>query len=218
MGCGQSDLNTNISFGIANQAQFLYKLIDKLGSDKFHLIAHDVGGGIAQIMNVKRPNALLSVSLINTVAYDFWPVQPIISMRIPIIRQFAVATIDLWTLKLLIKRGLYHNNCLTPELIELFGLPFKQREGRKAFLHFAACLNNAELLQIEDELHELDTPFLVVRGDTDAYLSTAITDKLIENLKICERVIIPTGGHYIQEDEPELVANVLLEFIRKHER
>lgn len=75
LGCGHSDLRTDISFGIANQARFLWMLLDKLGIEKLHVVAHDVGGGVAQIMSVVRPGALLSVSLLNAVAYDFWPVQ-----------------------------------------------------------------------------------------------------------------------------------------------
>ncbi len=217
LGCGNSDLITDISFGIANHARFMFMLTEKLGIKKFHLVSHDVGGGIAQVMSVIKPKVLLSVTLINTVAYDFWPVQPIISMRIPIVRQLAIATLDLWTLKLIVKRGLFYDRSFTSELLELFRTPFKSKAGRQAFLHFASCLNNEDLLDITDSLHQLDTNFLVIRGGCDYYLSSSIAEKLVNNLKKCESVIIPTAGHYAMEDEPLVISNKLLEFIKRHD-
>ncbi|MGQ1785035.1 MULTISPECIES: alpha/beta fold hydrolase [unclassified Saccharicrinis] len=217
LGCGKSDLNTDISFGIANQARFMFMLMDKLGLGKFHLVAHDVGGGIAQVMSANNPSALLSVSLLNTVAYDFWPVQPIISMRTPVIRQLAVATLDMGTLKLMVKKGLFHKEVLDSELFNLFRLQYKTKQGRKAFMHFAGCLDNTDLLMISDTLHRLNTHFMILRGEKDAYLGASITEKLAKNLKHSECVVIPTAGHYMQEDEPGLIANALLDFIHRHE-
>jgi len=215
LGCGGSDLKTDISFGIANQARFMWMLMDRLGIEKAHVVAHDVGGGVAQIMSVVRPDALLSVTLVNSVAYDFWPVQPIVSMRIPILRQLAIATLDGGTLRLIIKRGLFHKESFTEELFQLFKRSFCTREGRDAFLHFAACLDNTDLLMISEALHDLDIPFLVVRGENDAYLSPSITEKLANNLKRAHRVIIPLAGHFLQEDEPEVLASTILGFIRE---
>ncbi|WP_075591161.1 alpha/beta fold hydrolase [Labilibacter marinus] len=217
LGCGDSDLRTDVSFGLINQAKYMHLLMEALKHPKYHLISHDVGGGIAQVMSVQKPETLLSVSMINSVAYDFWPVQPIVSMRTPVLRQLAIATLDTWTLKIIIKKGLYHSNSNTAELFEYFRKPFKTKEGRKAFLHFASSLDNADLLNISDDLHQSNLNFLIIRGETDAYLSTSITQKLVENLKHCESNIIPTAGHYAMEDEPEMIANILTEFIEKHE-
>ena len=217
LGCGESDFSTDIPFSIANHADFMHKLMAELAIGKFHLVAHDVGGGVAQIMSVKNPAVLLSVSLINPVAYNFWPVQPIIAMRTPIIRQLAVASLDGWTLKMIIKRGLFHQEYCTAELVEDFRKPFRTKEGRKAFLHFAASLNNNDLMGITDKLHQLDTNFLIVRGESDVYLSASITQELIANLKHCESMGIPTAGHYAMIDEPEIISNRLLAFIKQYD-
>ena len=174
-GCGQSDLRTDISFSLANHARFLMILLDKLNIDDFHIVSHDVGGGIAQIMSATQPQRIISATLINTVAYKFWPVQPIIAMRTPIIRQLAAATLDAWSLKLIVKRGLYHTNSFTNELLELFKAGIQSKAGRKAFLHFAHSLNNEDLTSISDQLHQINVPFLIIRGAADVYLSSAIT-------------------------------------------
>lgn len=211
-GCGASEKNLNESFSIENHAKTLNQLTDELGINKFHFVGHDVGGGIGQIFAVNYPDKLLSLTLINSVAYDFWPVQPIIAMRTPFIRQLAMATLDMGTLKLIIQRGLYHKERLTPELVAQFWAPMKTKQGRKAFLHFASSLNNKHLVKITDKLRKLDLPTLIIRGDADAFLSGDIATKLAEEIPNARLLHIPTGNHFIQVDEPEIVAQALITF------
>ena len=71
------------------------------------------------------------------IVYDFWPVQSIITMRTPIIRQFAMTTLDLGVFKIIVRRGVYNKERVNDELMELFRKPMLTQEGRKGFLHFA---------------------------------------------------------------------------------
>ena len=120
LGCGQSDKTNEISYSIKSQALLLSKFIDKLGLKKLHLIGHDVGGGIGQIMAVNNPELFYSFTMINTIAYNYWPVQPIITMRTPVIRQIALSTLDFGAFKIIIKRGFYYKEKVTKELMDQF--------------------------------------------------------------------------------------------------
>jgi len=212
LGCGASSKNLDQPYSIKNHARLLQAFMQKLDIPKFHFVGHDVGGGIGQIFAVKYPEMLYDLVVINSVAYDFWPVQPIIAMRTPIIRQLAMATLDMGALRMIIRRGIYHKENLTQELMDYFWAPMKSKEGRKAFLHFAASLNNQHLLEITDQLHRLELPVLIIRGDADPYLSGAIADKLARNIPDNTLIKIPTGSHFIQEDEPQQVAEIMVDF------
>jgi len=211
-GCGASSKGVEKAFSIKNHALLLNDFLEEIGIQKIHLVGHDVGGGIAQIFAVNFPEKVISLTLLNSVAYDFWPVQPIIAMRTPIIRQLAMSTLDKGALQLVVRRGLYHKKNLTRELLDFFWEPMKTKEGRKAFLHFAASLDNNELLEIEEKLHQLQLPVLIMRGDADQYLSAAIAEKLANNIQGAKFIRIPTGGHFMQEDEPEHIAKELRVF------
>lgn len=212
VGCGLSSKNLDQPYSIKRHAHLLQKFLQKLEIGKFHFVGHDVGGGIGQIFAVNYPDMLFDLVVINSVAYDFWPVQPIIAMRIPIVRQLAMATLDMGALRMIVRRGLYHKENLTPELMEYFWAQMKSREGRKAFLHFAASLNNQDLLEITDQLHRLELPVLIIRGDADPYLSGAIAGKLARNIPNNTLIKIPTGSHFIQEDEPQQIAAAMVDF------
>lgn len=211
-GCGDSSKNIDDSYSLKSHAGMLYKLIKHLGFNKIHLVCHDVGGGIGQIMAVKHTNLFKSLTLINSVAYDFWPVQPIISMRTPFIRNLALISLDLGAFRFLVKRGMYYRERVTNELMELFWKPLKTSEGRKAFLYFAYCLNNKDLTDISDDLSRLNLPVLIIRGDVDVFLSKIISENLHSNLPNSQYKVITTGGHFIQEDEPKQVSNLILNF------
>lgn len=212
LGCGESDKALDVEFSIKNHAKLLSQFISQLKIEKVHLVGHDVGGGICQIMAVEYPNQVISMTLINTVAYDFWPVQPIISMRIPIIRQLAMATLEIGALRYIVKRGLHDSSYLTKELLELFWFPMRSREGRKAFLYFSHCLDNNDLLELTDQIKQLQLPVLIIRGARDAFLSQLIAEKLNEDIRHSELEIIPDAGHYIQEEVPLIIAQRLHTF------
>jgi len=178
LGCGDSDKPLHEDFSLKRQANLLNEFCQKLDITKFHMVCHDVGGGVGQIFAVKFPNLLYDLTLINTVAYNFWPVQPIIAMRTPIIRQIAMASLDYGMFELIVKRGLYYKTQLSAELMDLFWKPMKTSIGRKGFLHFAKCLDNKNLTEIENELRQLVLPVLIIRGDADVYLSASISEKL----------------------------------------
>jgi pimeloyl-ACP methyl ester carboxylesterase len=214
-GCGNSSKQLEQTYSIKNHAQLLKSFVQKLHIEKFHLVGHDVGGGVCQIFAVNYPEMLFDLTLVNTVAYDFLPVQPIIAMRTPIIRQFAMATLDFGTLRMIVRRGLYHPEALTSELMDYFWAPMKTREGRKAFLHFAASLDNNNLTEISDKLSKLTLPVLIIRGDGDPYLSGVIAEKLAKNIPNSSLVKIATGGHFIQEDEPLRLAEEMENFFQE---
>jgi pimeloyl-ACP methyl ester carboxylesterase len=215
LGCGASDKPLNEDLSLKRQTHLIKEFCQKLEITRFHMICHDVGGGIGQIFAVNYPELLFDLTLINSVAYNFWPVQPIIAMRTPIVRQIAMASLDFGMFEVIVKRGLYHKTLFTSELMEHFWKPMKESIGIKGFLHFAKCLDNKNLTEIEAEIRQLKIPVLIIRGEADVYLSAAISEKLHAAIPGSQLVKIETGGHFIQEDEPEKISKSILNFITR---
>jgi len=78
---------------IAAHADRLVSIIDKLGFGRIHLVGHDIGGGVVQIFSVRNADRVATLGLVNSVGYDYWPVQPIVAFRTPILRQLAMASL-----------------------------------------------------------------------------------------------------------------------------
>src|ERR1700758_2456056 len=65
-GFGDADINADHDYTVAAYAAHLGGLIDQLGNDKVHLVAHDFGGVFARTWAAANPGKVASVTLINT--------------------------------------------------------------------------------------------------------------------------------------------------------
>lgn len=216
LGTGDSDRPVPADCSLAAHAERLVSLVDTLGLETIHLVGHDIGGGIAQIFSVGNTDRVASLGLVNSVGYDYWPVQPIVALRTPILRQLAMASLDLGMLRLVIRRAVYHRDRITPEIFDRIRNEVAAEKSRRAFLNSTRCLNNSDLMVIADDLRKLRIPTLIVRGERDVYLSPEISDRLHREIPGSRLVEVPDGGHYIQIDEPRLLAMTILEHIQDH--
>src|SRR5512139_1329348 len=84
LGCGASEKPLDVSYGLAAHAERMAALVEALGLGPVHFVGHDLGGGIGQILAVRRPDLVRTLTLVNPVGYDYLPVQPITALRTPI--------------------------------------------------------------------------------------------------------------------------------------
>ena len=56
------------STGIDDMADDVFALSEVLGIERFHIVGHSMGGGVAMKMLLKRPGAVFSVSLVNPIS------------------------------------------------------------------------------------------------------------------------------------------------------
>lgn len=211
LGCGASDKPLDVSYALRDRAERFPALLDALGLDAVHLVGHDLGGGIAQILAVRHPGRLRSVTVVNPVGYDYWPVQPITSLRTPFLRQLLLAALDLGALSLVVRRAMYHHEKVTPELLAELEAPLRSSDGRRAFAHWARCLDHRDLVEIGGELGRIRLPFAVAWGNADPFLTSRIAERLHADVPGSRLARIDTASHYVPLDEPEWLAAVIRE-------
>jgi pimeloyl-ACP methyl ester carboxylesterase len=211
LGTGDSDRPVPSDCSLSAHARRLVAFLVKLGLTKVHLVGHDIGGGVVQIVAVRHAQRISTLGLVNSVGYDYWPVQPIVAFRTPILRQLAMASLDLGMLRLILRRAVYRSERITPEIFERIRNEIAVPDARRAFLNSTRCLNNSDLTAIAGGLRDLKIPVLIVRGERDLFLSPAIAERLSREIPTSRPVKVPDGGHFIQLDEPEILAKAILE-------
>jgi pimeloyl-ACP methyl ester carboxylesterase len=211
LGCGASAVLPTIPCGLKDHAENLAELIQWLGIRPVHFVGHEIGGGIGQLMAVRHPRTLRSLTLVNSVAADLWPVWPVTALRTPVLRQVVMAAIDSGLMQRMVRRGLHHGERLTPELMSQFLSPLQTLLGRRAVGRAARSLDRADLVAIAGELPKLTLPRAVIWGMADPWYSTAVLDRLVGQLPGCSVHRLETAGHFVPLDEPERLAAILLE-------
>jgi 2-hydroxymuconate-semialdehyde hydrolase len=213
LGCGESSKPLEPSYALTVHAERTAAVVEALGLGPVHLVGHDVGGGICQILAVRRPELVRTLTLVNTVGYDRWPVQPITALRTPIVRQILLAALDLGAFALLVRHGTFHRDRVTPALLADLTAPLLSEEGRRAFVHFARSLDNSNLMDIVPQLPGLRMPVSIVWGMADPFLSFEIAERLHRDVGHSRLFRIATASHFVPLDDPERLLEILAEVL-----
>lgn len=80
---GQSDKPADANVSIEAQSRLMAKLMDQLELKVADSVAHDVGGGVAQLIAVNYPERVRKLVLIDTVSFDSWPIPEFLPLQEP---------------------------------------------------------------------------------------------------------------------------------------
>ncbi|CAM5334397.1 Haloalkane dehalogenase [Frigidibacter albus] len=72
-GLSERPQDPQVDTSMSAQVGILKAMLDHWGIERFHLVAHDIGGGIAQRFGVFHPERLISLTMIDVVSYDSYP-------------------------------------------------------------------------------------------------------------------------------------------------
>jgi pimeloyl-ACP methyl ester carboxylesterase len=113
------------------------------------------------------------------------------------------------------KLGVVHKDRLNREVLTPYTAPFADPAARKALIKAGSGLGTAGLAKIARELPGYQTSIRLIYGENDRALPDIA--KTMQRLKRdhpkAELTAIPNCGHFLQEDEPERVAELISEFL-----
>lgn len=71
---GRSAKPESADVSINAQSHMIVKLMDVLGVRRADIVAHDIGGGVAQLMAVNYPEKIRKLVLMDSICFDSWPI------------------------------------------------------------------------------------------------------------------------------------------------
>jgi pimeloyl-ACP methyl ester carboxylesterase len=70
-----------------------------------------------------------------------------------------------------------------------------------------------DLKYIESNLRTIDKPTLILCGQDDTCLPLSLADRIHKDIAGSRMEIIPSCGHFVQEDEPKKTAELIVSFL-----
>lgn len=193
---------------VAAQADHLNALLDDLGIERAVLVGHDLGGGVAQIAAVRRPDRCAGLVLTNAIAYDSWPIPSVKAMRAA---TGAVARtpdpVFTALIRTLVERG-HDDRDMARESFGVHIRPYLDHDGAAALARQVDALDVADTLAVADHLPDLDVPAGIIWGLADQFQKPIYGQRLARDLGT-RPVGIRGGKHFTPEDHPEAVAAVI---------
>lgn len=215
LGYGDSDKPSSADLSLPAQARYVAEFMMKVGVTHATVAGHDIGGGVAQLLALERPELVKRLVLLDTVAYDSWPVPEIDRLK-DLAWDQIIQTVDLRAgFAKALRRGMFHHDRVTDALVTEYVRPFDSVEGKQAYLRCARALNNRDILIRAAEIEQLPLPVLLLWGEADAYQDIKFGQRLADRLPAARLVVVKEAGHFLPEDQPQEITRHMRVFIRE---
>lgn len=215
LGFGRSDVPTRHDLSIRGHAERVVALLDALSISLAAVVGHDLGGGIAQALAINWPSRVSRLVLCDSVAFGHWP-----GWRTRLARSLMSLTRRLppqWILAAIrrhLGRG-YSVRQRGAHSVEHYLRPFVGEPGRDILMRHLAALDSGETAALGHRLNSVRAPTAVVWGQDDPFLSRRIAERLRATIPHASLDYIPNGRHFIPEEAPERLAQVVAKVIRR---
>lgn len=199
---------------VARQAGYLLDWMDHMGIERAVLVGHDLGGGIAQIAAVRRPESCAGLVLTNSICYDSWPVAPVRAMRAagPLLERlpnpaFKPIFFPFFSFG-------HDNGRWAAESARVHWNLYAAHHAAAAFVRQAHSLDVRDTLAVEDDLPRLNVPARIVWGAADGFQTVSYGERLARDLgATLDR--IEGARHFTPEDHPDRIAAAINELLRE---
>lgn len=200
-GFAQTPLSTMPGLSFAQRADFAVEVADALGLERFALIGHSMGGGVAMHVASRHPERVAGLALVCSVA-----LRPH--------RGYRRLGKNVRTVSKLLR--------YVPGLPWLLGPALKKSFAQNGFsphlttaecVHSIHCVTALDFDSIRDAVSQIQAPTLLSWSEDDPLIETAISEELGPHLPDGPRLSYPSGGHNIQKHHAVELADALIQWM-----
>ncbi len=101
---------------------------------------------------------------------------------------------------------------LSQEAFEAYLKPWRGPEGQAAWYNRVAQIDERHIAKLEAKLGPMDIPVRIIWGTEDTWIPADQAERLKSYITNAEIRLVKDGGHFLMEDAPEEVADLLVEF------
>jgi pimeloyl-ACP methyl ester carboxylesterase len=226
LGLGDTEAPEGADWSLRAQVAMVLAFLDALGIEHAHVVGHDHGGAIAQLLAAEHPERIDRLVLSNAEAYDNWPSdeeRPFVrATQIPVLGDmilWAWSRRPVFRLVLKEAKAVHDPEVLTPELLDGYiRANLSDRHRRTKTKRFLAGQfdpkNNRVTTDLLDGLRRFDHPTLLVWAEDDPHFGPKWGERLRQDIPGAVRLeLLPDTGHLLMEERPERFAVLVGEFL-----
>ncbi|MET9213026.1 MULTISPECIES: alpha/beta fold hydrolase [unclassified Nocardia] len=204
-------------------ADLLAEFLDRLDLTDVTVVANDSGGVITQILLVRNPARVARVVLASVDCYEAFPPARYrwltTAIKIPGATR-AVTSILRWRRlqRLPFTFGPATKRPIPPEVMDSFLLPSRQSAAIRADLarFIVHGVSNRFTLDAAGKFASVTAPVLIAWAREDQLVPAEYAERLADDLPNSTLKFIDDAHMLVQEDQPQVLAEMIIEFTRHH--
>jgi len=218
-GLSERPWDTNIDTSVTGQVPILEALYDVWNLKYAHVVAHDIGGGVAQHLGIHSPDRLRSLTMIDVVSYDSWPSKRTRQQMQSGLEKLITASPEEhhrhfreWILS-----AVHYKDRLAASSMDNY-LDFISNPIGQAslFQHQVTHYHPKHTASVSDRYPELGKlPVQLIWGANDAWQVVDWAHKLHAAIPGSSLHVLDECGHFAMEDHPEKIVSLLLDFFKQ---
>lgn len=196
-------------------AAFVCEALAELEVERVHLVIHDFGGPIGLVWAMMHPEALASITLVDTGLMPGYRWHYLARIwRTPVAGELLQATASRPFFRFLV--NLQEPRGLPREFVERMYDQFDRRTRRAVLKLYRATPDPGGMSeQLIGLFRPRDVPALVIWGEDDAYLPSSFAQEQQRAFPSAEVHVLPASGHWPYADAPETVERLLVDFLAR---
>ena len=226
LGLGDTETAAGADWSLWAQAATMLRLLDSLGIERAHVLGHDHGGALAQVLAANHPNRVDRLILTDAEAYDNWPSaeeRPFVRItQLPLVGD---VVLWLWSRRSVLRatlvsaKAVHDARALSYEFVDLQARAnLSDRRWRAKTKRFIAeqfdPRNNRITLDVLEGLRRFDHPTLLIWAERDAHFGPEWGERLRGDIPGATRLeLLPATGHLLMEERPEEFAALVRDFL-----
>ena len=212
-GFGGADKDAAQDYTLAAYGAHLGGVIDQLGIDRVHLVAHDFGGPFALTWAAANPGKVASVTLINTgVLLDYRWHRLARVWRTPVVGELFMRATTRRAARFVIR---HDNPGLPKEWANRIAEHLLPAGTKRAVLRVYRSTQQEDMDALVEPLRDRDPDTLVVFGAADVYIPVEQAERQRRVFPRARVETLPGVGHWAWLEQPDQVASLVVPFLRE---
>jgi abhydrolase domain-containing protein 6 len=208
-GFGRSSKPATAGYGLDEQTQRLVQILDGFKISKTYIVGNSMGANLALWLALKCPERVQGLALIApaTSARLIPPLEKVAWLAGP-----ASLLLNRYAMKWAHGRTVSRQDRVDNNRVEETYFTYvRNTEAVRSFMLAAKAIRDPRLTS---SLKAFERRVLILWGSNDRLVNRKVIDQLSAALPKAQTIIHVGGGHHLQEDEPEWVAEQLSDFFQ----
>lgn len=211
LGYGDSYLPVDAALDIRAQAGYVGELLDSLGVDRYAVIGHALGGGVAQLLGLA--GGVEAMVLLAPVAFDAWPAGPIAALQRADAGHMTPRAVEA-ELRTMFVTGATDPSSVSGDVMQGYLAPWVTPGGPAAFVRAAQGLDGLGLTGHDEAFDAWAFPVLLLCGEQDPFLPVTLAERLNEAMPSSTLGLLPGVGHFVVDEAGPTIGPMISEWLR----